>query len=60
MPGGSPRLAAIFPDSSANCWRTLVSAWLAAAVAKDHLVAEERCDPIPGRYGVDEADPIPF
>ena len=33
---------------------------VAAVVAKDHLVSEERCDPIPARYGVDDGSDIPF
>jgi hypothetical protein len=33
---------------------------VAAVVAKDHLVSEERCDPIPGRYAADDGSDIPF
>jgi len=34
-------------------------AQVAAVVAKDHLVSEERCDPIPSRVG-EMTDDIPF
>jgi hypothetical protein len=33
---------------------------VAAVVARDHLVSEERCDPIPGRYVADDGSDIPF
>jgi hypothetical protein len=33
---------------------------VAAVVARDHLVSEERCDPIAGRYGDVVDDAIPF
>jgi hypothetical protein len=35
-------------------------AQVAAVVAKDHLVSEERCDPIPGPHEIDGRDDIPF
>jgi hypothetical protein len=35
-------------------------AQVAAVVARGHLVSEERCDPIPGPYGADPRDDIPF
>jgi hypothetical protein len=35
-------------------------AQVAAVVAKDHLVSEERCDPIAGAYEIDGRDDIPF
>ena len=35
-------------------------AQVAAVVARDHLVSEERCDPIGGRFGDAVDDAIPF
>jgi hypothetical protein len=35
-------------------------AQVAAVIARDHLVSEERCDPIPGAYEMDGRDDIPF
>jgi hypothetical protein len=35
-------------------------AQVAAVVARDHLVSEERCDPIAGRFGDVVDDAIPF
>jgi hypothetical protein len=36
-------------------------AQVAAVVARDHLVSEERCDPIASRFGVEGGDDaIPF
>ena len=36
-------------------------AQVAAVVARDHLVSEEKCDPIGGRFGIEGGDDaIPF
>jgi hypothetical protein len=33
---------------------------VAAVVARDHLVSEERCEPLAGRFADEDVDPIPF
>ena len=33
---------------------------VAAVVARDHLMSEEKCDPIAGRFGEGTDDAIPF
>lgn len=52
-------LALVVGDADGDTVALFDRAQVAATVARDHLVSEERTDPIPGR-GADPTDDIPF